>query len=199
MVMARFGLCKLDKEDEQIRLDVIMKALDVIEKEKIDVPIYTDDQVIDFALEWSGVCSVLSRSARQLLKYKVDVGMSGSRWVQTYYSIPRLRALYDFSEYCDWITPDDIILHFKDVLKVFMALQGLTPSWCKVPFHLFLQVAYTQIFSVYRTKLIIEWLGKNWPTAVDFFEDNRGTLQSFPWESHIEVSHIATQYRRLKG
>ena len=197
MVIERFGLCKLDKEDEQLRFDIIMKALDLIELEKIDVPVFSDDQVVDFALEWSNVNSDLSRIARRLFSYKVE-GITGLKWVQKNYSISRLRVMYDFSEYCDWIMPDEIIQHFKDVLKVFMALEGVRPSWCSVPFHLFLQVAYTKIFSEHRTKIIIAWLSDNWEEATDFFENNRGTLASFPWDSHIEVSHIFTQYKRFR-
>ena len=197
MVVERFGLCKLDKEDEQLRFDIIMNALDVIEKERVDVFTYTDDQVIDFALEWSNIDGNLSVLARRLFYFKV-ADINGLKWVQRNYSIPRLRVLYDFSEYCDWLTPDDILRHYKDVLKVFIALQGQKPSWCDVPFHLFLQVAYTQIFSIYRTKLIVKWLGSDWAEAVNFFESNKGALQSFPWESHIEVSHIFTQYKKLR-
>ena len=198
MVVERFGLCSLNKEDEQLRFDVVMKALDVIEEERVDVPVFSDDQVVDFALEWSSIDGDLSRKARCLFFYVVGDDLSGLKWVQKNYSIPRLRALYDFSEYCDWITPDEIIRHFKDVLKVFMALQGQKPFWCNVPFHLFLQVAYTKVFSEHRTKLIIAWLSDHWDEAVDFFENNRGTLRDFPWDSHIEVSHVFTQYRRLR-
>ena len=198
MVSERFGLYRLDKEDEQLRFDIIMKALDVIEREKVDVPVFSDDQVIDFALEWSNIDGNLARTARRLFLYKVDDDTTGLKWVKNSYSITRLRALYDFSEYCDWILPDEIIQHYKDVLKVFMSLQGRKPEWCSVPFHLFLQVSYTKLFSDYRSRLIVEWLRKNWNEAENFFEDNKGTLQGFPWESHIEVSHVFTQYKRLK-
>ena len=191
-------LMKLDRNDEQLRADIILAATDLIRAEKIDIPTYTNDDVLDFVLEWYDLSGRISVLARKEFSRVVVNGETTLDWIRGEYSISRLEICYRFSSYCDWLDPKEIIQHWGDLVKVFLAVQGSTPSWWKgvVPYHCLLQNAYTYLYRSYRVKIICVWLQAHWEEAVNYFEYNTGIL-SFPYPWGVEEYHVYTQYRRL--
>ena len=192
-----FNLAIIDEDGSKIRAGIVEQGIAVVESDHLEIPLYTDDQVVSFALEWQDLDGLDTKRARKLLMSEIDVGKVLS-WVKQNYSLERLRVLYEFSLYCNWLDSKGVICHFGDLLRVFMTLQGERPSWCAVSYHLLLQVAYVELWKRYRTQSIREWLTLHWQEAVEHFENNRGLLDSLPKLQGMEYHHVYTQYKLLR-
>lgn len=193
-----YTLEPIDSGGDKIRSTVITRGVELLEREKIVIPQYTDDDLVNFALEWKDLSGVDTKSARRVLAQCVEVDCTALEWVCRNYSLDRLFCLYEFSVYCEWLDVVEIIQHFGDFLRVFIALEGSKPSWCTVTFHLLLKVAYVELWRLYRTHVICEWLEDHWDEAVDHFERNIGNLASLPKIRDLEYSHVYTQYNRMR-
>ena len=195
--MVDLKLATLDAEGAKLRYELVERALKLIEAEKLEVLEATDDQIADFVLEWQDLERVDNRDAKLRLhcKIKDDTVLE---WVFKNYSFERLYVMFEFSEYCDWLTPKEIIQHFGDLLKLFIAIRGKTPEWYSgKAYHVILQYAYRDLYKRYRVHLIREWLATNWVAASRVFEDNVGALPSFEALQGVEYHHIYTQYRKM--
>lgn len=191
MVVA-LKLRKLNKEDSKLREDLIVDAISLIESEKIKVPKYSKVAIAEFALSWPGLRGSVSSQLRRALSGMIS-DVSVLDWIDAHYSIKRLGVFYRFSTYCDWLSPKEIIEHFGDILKIFMAIQGDAPNWCSVPYHNLLQKAYVQLARKYRNQFVREWLRDHWSSATRFF-DGDGKPLNFPYEDLIDLSFVYTQY-----
>ena len=197
--MVNLNLAVLDQEGAKIRYELVERALKLIEDERIDVPIYSDDQIADFVLEWQDLERVENKRAKIKLRCKLIDG-TVLDWIFKNYSFERLYILYEFSEYCDWLEPKEVIQHFGDILKIFLAIRGPEPKWYDgKSYHTLLQYAYRDLYKRYRVYLIRKWLNENWVVATKVFEDNIGTLPPFDYLQGVEYHHIYTQYRRMVG
>ena len=193
-----YNLEPIDAEGDEIRATVVNRAIELLEREKILIAEYTDDDLINFALEWKDLCGDDTKRARKLLVSRVDGELTALEWVHQNYTLDRLFCLYEFSVYCEWLSIGELIRHFGDFLRVFIALEGTKPSWCIVPFHLLLKVGYSELWRRYRTYVICEWLKSHWKEAYDHFENNIGTLESLPKVRDLEYSQVFTQYKKIR-
>jgi len=195
--MVGLDLLPLDTEGAKLRYDIVNKALKLIDTEHIVVGDYTDDEIADFLLEWQDLSRTSNSTAKLKLRSLVE-GISVLEWVYNHYSLERLYVMYEFSEYCDWLSSREIIQHFGDLVKLFLAIRGPNPEWYSGGyFHRILQYAYRELFKKYKVFLIRKWLNENWELAVNVFEKRQGTLDSFPYLQGIDYQHIHTQYRKL--
>lgn len=195
--MVDLKLAALDQEGAKIRYELVERALKLIEDEKINIPEYSDDQVADFVLEWQDLERIDNRQAKIKLRCKLDDG-TVLEWLFKSYSFERLYVLFEFSEYCDWLTPKEIIQHFGDLVKLFLAIRGDVPEWYGgKSYHTILQYAYRDLYKRYRVYVIRKWLNENWVVVSRVFEDNIGVLPPFDVLQGVEYHHIHTQYRKM--
>lgn len=193
-----YELEPIDVDGNKIREVVINRAIELLEREKLEIPAYADDEIINFALEWQGLSGLDTKRVRGFLNKPLKDGITPLEWVFENYSLDRLFCLYEFTVYCEWISVSEIIRHFGDFLRVFMTLQGKRPDWYDGPFHLVLKVSYSELWRRYRTYVIREWLKANWKEAEAHFENNVGTLSSLPKVRDLEYKHVYTQYKKMK-
>lgn len=192
-------MIKLDKEDSELRYRICAAAVKVLEEEDIELPRRDDAVLADFALEYQyeNSSGENTRRGKLMLRERLNDGVRVFDWVKSNYSMERLKAMYDFSEYCYWLNAKGVVQHFGELLNIFMTLRGDTPKWCTgVAFHEVLHAAYVSLHAEYRTNAILEWLNKNWDEAVRLFEYQEGTLRNFPHIQGVELSHVHTQYKR---
>ena len=193
-----YHLEPIDAEGDKIRATIVSRAIELLEREKLVILEYSDDSLVDFALEWKDLCGDDTKRARKLLTSKVVEGVTALEWINQNYSLDRLFCLYEFSVYCEWLDVGEIIRHFGDFLRVFITLEGQRPSWCSGPFHLVLKVGYSELWRQYRTYVICEWLKVHWNEAYSHFENNIGVLDSLPKLRDLEYSQVFTQYKKMR-
>jgi len=197
--MVDLNLAVLDEESAKVRYELVERALEVIEEEKLDVPKYTDDDIADFVLEWQDLERVDNKQAKIKLKCKLGDG-TVLDWMFKNYTFERMYVMFEFSEYCDWLESREIVQHFGDLLKLFLAIRGPHPEWYNgKSYHVLLQYAYRALYREYRVFMIREWLEKNWEIATKVFETNMGVLPPFDSIQGVEYHHIYTQYRKMVG
>ena len=195
--MVDLKLAVLDPEDARTRFELVERAVKLAVEEKLVTREYTDNEIADFVLEWQDLERVDNKVAKAKLHCRIN-NVSVLEWVFQNYTFERLYIMFEFSEYCDWLTPKEIIQHFGDLLKIFFAIRGELPEWYNgSSYHVLLQYAYRDLYKRYRTHLIREWLIKNWDVAVSVFDKNTGTLPVFDDVQGVEYHHIYTQYKKM--
>ena len=189
-------LSVLSPEDHKVRGDLIMAAYELITEEKINVPKYTDEDVVNFVLEWQYPRSLTRERIRQICSSDSTIAPK----VYSVYSHDRLYILYRFAVWCEWFPPVEIVRTFKDTLKLFMAIRGAVPEWwaTDIPFQALLRTVYVEVNRWSRARQIREYLANNWSEAVRLFEDHEGIpSEDFPVLPGTEYSHIYTQYKKM--
>ena len=195
--MVDFNVIVLDSEGAKIRYDLVERALKLVEDEKIEVVMCSDDEIADFVLEWQDLERVDNKMAKAKLRCKLE-DSTVLEWVFKTYTLERLYVLFEFSEYCDWLTPKEIVSHFGDLLKLFIAIRGRIPEWYNgSAYHTLLQYGYRELYKRFRTHLIRKWLSENWVEASKVFETGMGSLPSFIQLQGVEYHHVYTQYKRM--
>ena len=193
----------LDTEDAKLRYDVVKNGLDIMESEGMKISETSDEIVAEFVGGYYGLQGCDSQVARKLLGYKIN-GENVYSWIKRNYTHERLYAMYEFSNYCDWLVPKEIVNHFgKKLLCLFRELQGDPPKWCvDVPFHLVLQVAFVKRNAGVRKDAINKYLDKHWDEAEEYFDEYLPSpkhmmdmFSNFP-TGIIEMHHVFTVYRR---
>jgi len=191
----------LDQHDAKLRYEVVAQGFLVVNNEEMHVPVYDDGVIVAFVSDYYDLQGIDTRIARKLLGWEIRGG-SVYQWVKRNYSHERLHAMYEFSNYCGWLIPKEIIQHFgKNTLCMFRALQGDPPKWCTdVPFHLVLKVAFIRRNAEVRKDTIEEYLIYHWDEAVAYF----GGLDFTPEHMNsvcddtglIEVKHVFSVFKR---
>ena len=198
-------VANLDKEDAKMRFDVVKRGLDVVESEGVKVLEFSDEEVAEFVGGYYNLQGSDTRFARRFLTRKIN-GETVYAWIKRSYSFECLYAMHEFSNYCDWLVPGEIVRHFgKKLLCIFRTLQGEPPGWCVgVPFHLVLQVSFVRRNKEYREKVINDYLDKHWDEAEVYFDDYLAVpkymmklFESVP-AGLIEMHHVYTVYRGRK-
>lgn len=192
--MVNLNIAQLDRDDAKLRFEIVEEALEVLEKDGIEVEDYSDEALAKFVQEWQDLTGEDTRNAKKLLSAERLV------WIEATYSYKRLVAFCDFVEYCEWLAPPDIVKHYGDLLKLFIALRGPIPSWSiGVPYQRVLRVAFSQVHSAYRGEMIRRWLNKHWKEAVKMLEDHMGAPgEDFPEVMGVTWGHVYTQYKKMQ-
>jgi len=194
-------IAKLQPEDDQMRKDLVLQAFDLIKKERIKVPKYAPEDVVDFALQWRDVDGTDGQNARRMLMNTLDEkGTRVLTWIFANYSHNRLYIIWQFTRnFGDWLTPELLVQYFGDLLKLFMALQGEVPTWSSgVPYQEVLSNGFIIINREYRTWVINNYLRDHWEEATELFEEHSGVpSEDFPKIPGVEYSHVYTQYKKL--
>jgi GNAT superfamily N-acetyltransferase len=193
--MVNLNIATLDSDDAKLRFEIVEEALEVIEREGIEVRDYSDEELAAFVSEWQDLSGADTKAAKKLLT------VENIRWLEQNYSYPRLLAFCNFVEYCEWLAPREIVQHYGDLLKLFLALRGPKPPWCLgVPYQRVLRVALSQVHSEYRTERIRQWLSEHWVEACRMFGDSTGApTEDFPMLMGVTWGHVYTQYKRIRA
>jgi hypothetical protein len=189
----------LPPEDAKVRFELVKAANEVLVKEGLETLFLSSEELLDFILQWNVSDGVRTKEARALLsRYLDEEKCTVLEWVKKSYSYDKLYLLYEFSIYCGWLGAKEIIDHFGLTLNVFYSLYGKVPSWCNVPFHLVLRVAYVEVWKVYRSQTIRKWLDENWEEAGKLLGQNIGVpSDDFPHIQGVEWHHVQTIYRHM--
>ena len=192
-------LLKLPKEDDKLRFELLQDADRLLSEENIKINEFTNDELIDFILTWHVEDRIRTKVARALLSVWLEKEECTVRqWIKKNYSFNRMYVLYEFSNYCSWISPSDIINHFGESLNIFLSIYGETPNWCTVPYHLLIRVAYTDVWIDYRTKKIKDWIEEHWEKANQLFSQFSGVPdEDFPYIPGVEWHHFYTVYKHV--
>lgn len=197
--MVELRIEKLDSSDAELRYNVVEYATKVLTDLDLELQSFTDEEVADFVCEWRVVGKNINDSARSLLKVEILEGEKVLDWVWRNYKFERLYALANFYTYCEWLNPQEIVRHFGDLLKLFMSLQGPTPSWCYVPFHVLLSQAFKYFYRLYRKEKIDEYLENNWNEATMLFENDEGVpSEEFEAVPEAKYVHFYSRYREVQ-
>lgn len=190
-------LSVLDPEDAEMRKELIEDAYNLIKREKIPVPKYADEEVVDFVLEWQ----YPRRHARDRVSQVCESDSGVAPRIYEVYSHERLYILYRYAVWCEWLSPEEMLRAFSDLTKLFMAIRGKTPDWWHedVPFQALLRAVFIEVNRRLRAQRIREYLSNNWEEAERLFEDREGVPSGdFPSLPGLEYSHVYTQYRRMQ-
>ena len=206
----------LDARDSRLRARVLRLGRETIAEERIEVPRYTADELNQFAMGWRAIGQVFFKDVNRLLAdpiphmgedspYNVRWGVL--RWISHEYRLKRLHSLLVFCEYCDWITPQEIVGHFAwEGVSMFLAIRGPAPAWAttyRVPYHVLLQAACKALIREHRKAAVKSYLDAHWEEACEAF--NEGTAQhvvGMPCDARgwVTPTHIHKEFeRRLRA
>ena len=196
--MQSSDIVKLEEEDAKLRFEVSSFAIDYVadNQAKLCVHLLSEHELNVFVNEFRVASGSDSKKANKLLTQKRYEDLIAC------YDPERLYALWQFSEYCGWIEPDEIVRHFgRECLSVFYALEGNSPAWLKgeVSYIYVLRAVWLKLMNDYRNGVIDEYLNEHYEDVNKFFTDNSASpVNVIPEDKKgiVQMFHVYSRLRR---